>query len=97
MQINHSIVLTLYRFCVEFPFKVELLSLATKSLGLSFTMATSAKLMSLRIMNDTKNPDHDKKYRTNRAGIRSESLNKQLTSEFELLIIIEFKVINTKS
>lgn len=35
------------------------------------TIATRAKLMSLRIINDTRNPDHDRKYRTNRAGIRS--------------------------
>lgn len=60
--------------CVKFPFIVELLSFGTKSFGLSFTMATSAKFISLRIINDTKNPDHDKKYRTKRAGIRSESL-----------------------
>lgn len=35
------------------------------------TIATRAKLMSFRIIKDTRNPDHDKKYRTSRAGIRS--------------------------
>lgn len=71
-------LLTLYKFCVKFPFIVEFVSFVIKSFGLSLTMATSAKLMSLRIINDTKNPDHDKKYRTSRAGIRSESLIKKI-------------------
>lgn len=35
------------------------------------TIATRAKLMSFRIIKDTKKPDHDKKYSTKRAGIFS--------------------------
>lgn len=41
----------------------------------SRTIVTSAIFMSFRIMNDTKKPDHDKKYSTNRAGIRSVYFN----------------------
>lgn len=32
------------------------------------TIATRAKLISFRIMNETRKPDHDKKYRTTLAG-----------------------------
>lgn len=38
-----------------------------------FVIATRAKFISFLIMNDTRNPDHDKKYRTNRAGTFPES------------------------
>lgn len=36
------------------------------------TITTMAKLISFRIIKETKNPDHDKKYNTSLAGIRSE-------------------------
>lgn len=36
------------------------------------TIDTKAILMSFRIINETRKPDHDRKYKTKRAGIQSE-------------------------
>lgn len=41
--------------------------------GRNLTIATIAKLISVRNINDTKNPDHDKKYNTTRAGMLPET------------------------
>ncbi len=66
-QSNSPISSSLVDSVDEFPVETTVVVFGER------TIATRAKLMSFRIINDTRNPDHDKKYKTNRAGIRSES------------------------
>lgn len=53
--------------------------------------------MSFRIINDTKKPDHDKKYKTTRAGIQPENENK--IKKLKIIIFFWFLsiLINSKA
>lgn len=48
------------------------------------TIATRAKLISFRIMNETRKPDHDKKYRTTLAGTNTAIEKKKLTGNDDM-------------
>lgn len=70
-EVDHSnspstlFVVVVVAFVELCTFKVSLIVCGKR------TIVTNAILMSFRIINDTRNPDHDRKYNTNRAGIRS--------------------------